>query len=186
MNLADIDFDASALVVARRLIGARLLIDGVGGTIVETEAYDERERASHAFNGPTARTQVLFGPSGRAYVYRSYGLHWCLNLVCRPTGHAAGVLIRAVEPTHGIDRMIERRGCEDVHRLCSGPGRVGQALGVDHALNGRRLDHAPFRLEAARDRVRTVRGTRVGITRAAELRWRFGLATSPFVSRPFR
>lgn len=185
MNSADIDFDASALTVARQLIGAVLLVDGVGGIVVETEAYDEREPASHAYTGPTRRTAVLFGPSGRAYVYLSYGIHWCLNIVCREPGHGAGVLIRALEPTQGIASMMQRRGVADLRRLCSGPGRLGQALAVSDALNGRRIDQTPFSLEATGVPARTVRGTRVGISKATERPWRFGLRGSPFVSRPF-
>jgi DNA-3-methyladenine glycosylase len=182
---ADIDFGASALSVARQLIGTLLLIDGVGGIIVETEAYDESEAASHGFTGPSLRNAPLFGPPGRAYVYRSYGIHWCLNFVCREVGHAAGVLIRALEPTTGVALMEQRRGNANLRLLCSGPGRLGQALGVSAALNGKRIDRAPFKLLAPVSKSTIVRGKRIGITKAAERAWRFGLNGSAFVSRPF-
>ena len=180
-----IEFDASAYVVARRLIGSLLLLNGVGGIVVETEAYDEREPASHAFIGPTRRNAPLFGPPGRAYVYLSHGLHWCLNVVCREQGHGAGVLIRALEPTHGIPLMMRRRGTADRRLLCSGPGRLGQALAVAGTLNGLRIDAPPFALTASTVAVRTVRGPRIGISKATERAWRFGLAGSQFVSRRF-
>jgi DNA-3-methyladenine glycosylase len=182
---AIIDFDASAPVVARKLIGALLLLNGVGGIVVETEAYDEREPASHAFAGPTRRNAVLFGPSGRAYVYLSHGIHWCLNIVCRGSGHGAGVLIRALEPTHGIPLMMKRRGSADLRLLCSGPGRLGQALAVDGTLNGRRVDVPPFAVIASTVALRTVRGPRIGISKATDRAWRFGLKGSAFVSRRF-
>lgn len=171
--------------VARALIGAVLLVDGVGGRIVETEAYDRTDPASHSYSGPTPRNEVMFGPPGRAYVYRSYGIHWCLNFVCREEGHGAGVLIRAVEPLQGLDVMRERRGLSDVRLLCSGPGRVGQALGITRDLNGCRLDRAPFQVFAADQTWPVAAGPRIGITKAMEVHWRFGLAGSRFVSRRF-
>lgn len=171
--------------MARALIGATLLIDGVGGRIVETEAYDRADPASHSFSGPTARNEAMFGPPGRAYVYRSYGIHWCLNFVCRERGHGAGVLIRALEPLHGIEVMRGRRGVTALRLLCSGPGRVGQALGITHELNGYRLDQPPFEVLAPPKDIAVVAGPRIGITKATEVHWRFGLAGSSYLSRRF-
>ena len=179
------DFMADSHEVARALIGAMLLVDGVGGRIVETEAYDRLDPASHSFSGPTARNQAMFGPPGRAYVYRSYGIHWCLNFVCREEGHGAGVLIRSLEPLLGLDVMRERRGLEDVRLLCSGPGRLGQALGIAPELNGRRLDQLPFQVTPAAEPLPVVEGPRIGISKAKEVHWRFGLQDSPFLSRRF-
>jgi len=179
------DFAADAPDVARALIGATLRVDGVGGRIVETEAYDREDPASHSFAGPTVRNQAMFGPPGRAYVYRSYGIHWCLNFVCREDGHGAGVLIRALEPLAGIAAMRERRGLEDLRLLCSGPGKLGQALAITRELNGLALDRAPFEVLAAPAGVRIVTGPRIGISRGLDKPWRFGLAGSPFVSRRF-
>jgi DNA-3-methyladenine glycosylase len=183
-----IDFGASSLVVAEALVGASVFVDGVGGTIVETEAYDEDDPASHSHAGPTARNAAMFGPPGRAYVYRSYGIHWCLNFVCAPAGHGAGVLIRALQPTAGIDRMRERRGVEPLRLLCSGPGRLCQALGVTHAHNGLRLDRTPFRVvPRAGEAVGVVHAdVRIGISKSRELPWRFVLAGSPYLSKPYR
>lgn len=180
------DFDADSQAVARRLIGATLLVDGVGGVIVETEAYDREDPASHSFSGPTPRNEAMFGPPGRAYVYRSYGIHWCLNFVCREDGHGAGVLIRALEPTAGIDLMRARRGLYDVRALCSGPGKLGQALAITRELNGCRLDQPPFRVLAAAQEMEVIAGPRIGISKAIDVQWRFGLAGSRFVSARFR
>ena len=180
------DFLGDSQTVARALIGATLLVDGVGGRIVETEAYDREDPASHSFSGPTPRNQAMFGPPGRAYVYRSYGIHWCLNFVCREEGHGAGVLIRALEPTAGIDRMQARRGLEDLRLIGSGPGKLGQALGITHDLNGCRLDRQPFEVLAPSQEVEVVTGPRIGISKAIDLPWRFGLAGSRFVSAKFR
>ena len=179
------DFAGPSEEVARSLIGAILLVNGVGGRIVETEAYDRTDPASHSFGGPTARNQSMFGPPGRAYVYRSYGIHWCLNFVCREEGHGAGVLIRAIEPLHGMDEMRQRRGVEDARRLCSGPGGEGEALGSTHDLTGQPLDQPPFEVLAAGQPLVIATGPRIGISKATELHWRFGLAGSPFLSRRF-
>jgi DNA-3-methyladenine glycosylase len=184
-QLRPADFAGNSDEVARALIGALLLVDGVGGRIVETEAYDREDPASHSYSGPTARNQAMFGPPGRAYVYRSYGIHWCLNFVCREDGHGAGVLIRAIEPLHGIETMQRRRGLDELKLLCAGPGRVGQALGIAHAMNGARLDRAPFQVLAPSEGAQIVAGPRIGISKAADVPWRFGLAGSPFLSRRF-
>jgi len=181
-----IDFFAASSEVARRLIGATLLVDGVGGRIVETEAYDREDPASHSFAGPTPRNAVMFGAPAHVYVYRSYGIHWCVNFVCREEGHGAAVLIRALEPTAGIDLMRKRRGLDDVRLLCAGPGRLCQALGVTREHNGMRLDAPPFQLLPAPAGVEIVSGPRIGISKAVDVQWRFGLAGSRFVSRPFR
>lgn len=181
-----VDFLAPSPELARWLIGSTLLLDGVGGRIVETEAYDREDPASHSFCGPTARNAVMFGPPGHAYVYRSYGLHWCLNLVCREAGHGAAVLIRAIEPLAGLDLMRERRGLDDVRLLCAGPGRVGQALGVTREHNGLAIAAPHFTLQPAGGPVQVICGARIGITKAVDQPWRFGLAGSRFLSRPFR
>lgn len=183
--LAGIDFSAPAELVAQQLIGVTVLVGGVGGRIVETEAYDREDPASHAFSGPTERNGAMFGAPAHAYVYRSYGIHWCLNFVCREPGHGAGVLIRALEPVAGLDAMRERRGVDDLRLLCSGPGKLCQALGVTRALNGTALDTPPFELVAPDGPVELVAGPRIGISKAMDVPWRFGLAGSPFVSRPF-
>ena len=184
---AAIDFAAAAPEVARRLIGVTLLVDGVGGTIVETEAYDQADPASHTFGGPTLRNAAMFGPPGCAYVYRSYGLHWCINTVCREAGHGAGVLLRALEPTHGIATMQARRGLQDVRLLCAGPGRLAQALGIDASFNARPLHLPPFALLEPDDAtgVDVVAGPRIGISRAVDVPWRFGLRGSRYLSRRF-
>lgn len=186
MGSTPINFMAASASVARQLIGATLLVDGVGGRIVETEAYDREDPASHSFAGPTARNAAMFGPPAHAYVYRSYGIHWCLNIVCREEGHGAGVLIRAIEPLAGLDRMRERRGLDDLRLLCAGPGRVGQALGITHAHNGLKMDAPPFELLPSSGRPRVISGPRIGISKAVAQPWRFGLEGSRFLSRPFR
>jgi DNA-3-methyladenine glycosylase len=179
-------FARSVHEVAPELIGATLLVDGVGGRIVEVEAYDQDDPASHGFRGRTARTASMFGPPGYAYVYRSYGVHWCLNLVCAEEGRAEAALVRALEPTQGLEAMRERRGVEAARALCSGPGKLCQALGITRAYDGLPLDEPPFELLAREDEPPLAVGTRVGITRAVEQPWRYGLAGSPFLSRPMR
>jgi DNA-3-methyladenine glycosylase len=179
-----IDFSASSLEVARELIGASVFVDGVGGVIVETEAYDQDDPASHSYSGHTARNAVMFGPPGRAYIYRSYGIHWCLNFVCGAPGRAEAVLIRALLPEHGLDAMRTRRGVEADRALCSGPGKLCQALAITREQDGLPLDEAPFELRPRRATPAIATGPRIGITRAAELPWRYGLAGSPFLSRP--
>jgi len=179
-------FDRSVHEVAPDLIGATLLVAGVGGVIVEVEAYHHTEPAAHSYRGRTARNAIMFGPAGYAYIYRSYGIHWCLNFVCESEGSASAVLIRALQPVAGLAAMRRRRGMSDVRLLCAGPGRLCEALAVTHAHNGRRLDRAPFALFARPAAVEIAAGPRIGITKAAELPWRYGLAGSPFLSRPFK
>jgi len=179
-------FARSVHDVAPALIGAALLVDGVGGRIVEVEAYDGEDPASHGFRGETARNRSMFGPPGHAYVYRSYGIHWCLNLVCDEPGRAEAVLVRALEPTHGLGRMIERRGTEDVRLLCSGPGRLCEALGITGEHDGLPLDRPPFRLEPAPASVDVVAGPRIGLSRATERPWRYAEAGSRYLSRALR
>jgi len=181
-----VNFLAPSPELAHWLIGATLLLDGVGGRIVETEAYDQQDPASHSFCGPTPRNAVMFGPPGHAYVYRSYGIHWCLNLVCRETGHGAAVLIRAIEPQAGLDIMRTRRGLDDARLLCAGPGRVGEALGVTREHNGLAISAPHFELLPASGPLQVLCGPRIGISKAADLPWRFGLAGSRFLSRPFQ
>jgi DNA-3-methyladenine glycosylase len=179
-------FARSVHEVAPALVGATLLVDGVGGRIVEVEAYDGEDPASHGFRGETPRNRSMFGPPGHAYVYRSYGIHWCLNLVCDEPGRAEAVLVRALEPTHGLDRMAERRGTGDPRMLCSGPGRLCEALGITGAHDGLALDRAPFRLEPAPAPVEVVAGPRIGITRAADRPWRYAESGSRYLSRALR
>ena len=169
--------------VAPALLGVTLLVDGVGGPIVEVEAYDGTDPASHGFRGRTPRNASMFGPPGHAYVYRSYGIHWCLNLVCEPEESPAAVLVRALEPVHGLERMHERRGLDDLRLLCAGPGRLCQALGVTGEHDGLRLDAPPFELVPGSGPVDAVAGPRIGISRAAELPWRYAVADSRYLSR---
>jgi DNA-3-methyladenine glycosylase len=176
-------FARSVHEVAPDLIGVTLLVDGVGGRIVEVEAYDEEDPASHGYGGRTARNEAMFGPPGHAYVYRSYGIHWCLNLACGDEGVPEAALIRALEPTAGIDEQRRRRGVEELRALCSGPGKLCQALGITRAHDGLALDAPPFRLEPRREVPEIATGPRIGITRATELSWRFMEGGSPFLSR---
>jgi DNA-3-methyladenine glycosylase len=172
--------------VARDIIGATFLCKGVGGRIVEVEAYHHTDPAAHSYNGRTPRNAVMFGPPGYVYVYRSYGIHWCVNFVCEGEGSASAVLIRAVEPTDGLATMRRRRALKDERLLCAGPGRVCEALGITGAHNGLPLDAPPFALTARQDDVPIATGPRIGITKAADLPWRYGLAGSRFLSKPFR
>ena len=183
--MSDLDFSRPVDEVARQLVGATLRVAGVGGLIVETEAYDGEDPASHSFSGPTPRNRAMFGPPGHAYVYRSYGIHWCFNLVCREAGHGAGVLIRALEPLWGLEVMRERRGGLADRLLCAGPGRLCQALAIDGSHDGLPLTEPPFLLEPAAAEVAVLAGPRIGISRARELPWRFGLAGSRYLSRGF-
>jgi DNA-3-methyladenine glycosylase len=178
-------FARSVHEVAPDLIGVTLLVDGVGGIIVEVEAYHHTDPAAHSFGGPTPRNAVMFGPPGFTYVYRSYGIHWCVNFVCEEAGSASAVLIRALEPMRGVGAMRRRRGLDDVRALCSGPGKLTNALGITHRYNGRALDAPPFALHARTGKVDVVTGLRIGITKAVELPWRYGLRDSKFLSKPF-
>lgn len=180
-----IDFGVSSPELARALIGVSFWVEGIGGRIVETEAYDVLDPASHSYGGRSVRNATMFGPPGRAYVYRSYGLHWCLNFVCREEGHGAGVLIRALEPTDGLDAMQARRGLLEPRLLCAGPGRVAQALGITGSHDGLPLDRAPFELKGPSVAQDVVVGVRIGISKAMDVPWRFGLKGSRFVSRRF-
>ncbi|MGC2811748.1 MAG: DNA-3-methyladenine glycosylase [Bradyrhizobium sp.] len=178
-------FDRSVHAVAPDLIGTTLLVDGVGGIIVEVEAYHHTDPAAHSFRGPTPRNRVMFGPPGFAYVYRSYGIHWCINFVCEQEGSASAVLIRALQPTHGIQAMRRRRRLRDQHALCSGPGKLTEALGITIAHSGLPLDRPPIALHARAGKLEIVAGVRIGITKAVELPWRYGLKESKFLSKPF-
>ncbi len=179
-------FDRSVHEVAPELIGATLLVDGVGGTIVEVEAYDHEDPAAHGYGGRTERNAAMFGPPGHAYVYRSYGIHWCVNFVCEAEGIAAAVLVRALQPAAGLEFMRRRRGITEERLLCSGPGRLCQALGITREQDRLPLDRPPFELLAAAGGVALVKGPRIGVTKAAERPWRYGLKGSKFLSRPFR
>ncbi|WP_407112210.1 DNA-3-methyladenine glycosylase [Bradyrhizobium sp. LMG 9283] len=178
-------FGRSVHEVAPDLIGATMLVDGVGGIIVEVEAYHHTDPAAHSYRGPTSRNQVMFGPPGFAYVYRSYGIHWCVNFVCEEEGSASAVLIRALEPTHGIATMRRRRHLQDAHALCSGPGKLTEALGITIAHNALPLDRPPIALHARTEDVEVAAGIRIGITKAVELPWRYGVRGSRFLSKPF-
>jgi DNA-3-methyladenine glycosylase len=176
-------FARSVHQVAPDLIGVTLLVDGVGGPIVEVEAYHPTDPASHAYRGRTPRNASMFGPPGHAYVYRSYGIHWCLNLVCEEVGTAAAVLLRALEPTHGVERMRERRHLDEPRLLAAGPGRLCEALGVTGEHDGRALDGPPFVLLPRAQQPEIATAPRIGITRAAEEPWRYVLKGSLYLSR---
>ncbi|MFA1621759.1 DNA-3-methyladenine glycosylase [Rhizobium mongolense] len=175
-------FERDAIAVARDLIGCHLLVNGAGGRITETEAYFPHDEASHSFRGPTRRNGAMFGPPGNVYIYRIYGMYWCLNFVCTP---GSAVLIRALEPQNGIAGMIERRGTDVLTRLCSGPGKLCQALDIDIAINDRLLERPPFAIFPSAP-VPIASGTRIGITKNAEVPWRFGIQGSRYLSKPFR
>jgi len=179
-------FARSVHEVAPDLIGATFLVDGIGGLIVEVEAYHHSDPAAHSFGGPTARNAVMFGAPGHAYVYRSYGIHWCVNFVCEAEGSASAVLIRALMPAKGLAAMRGRRGLKDERMLCAGPGRLCEALAITRAHNGMALDEPPFALFARTSPITIAAGPRIGISKAAELPWRYGWAGSRFLSRPFR
>jgi DNA-3-methyladenine glycosylase len=179
-------FGRSVHDVAPDLIGVTLLVEGVGGIIVEVEAYHHTEPAAHSHRGPTPRNMVMFGPPGFVYVYRSYGIHWCVNFVCEKDGSAAAVLIRALQPTHGIPMMRRRRGLHEERLLCSGPGKLCEALGISIAHNGLPIDAPPIAVYRRTSEVEVVAGVRIGITKAADLPWRYGLKGSKFLSKPFR
>lgn len=177
-------FAGSVHEVAPALVGVTLLVDGAGGPIVEVEAYDHEDPAAHGFRGKTARNASMFGPPGRAYVYRSYGLHWCLNFVCEGDGVASAVLIRALEPARGFEEMRARRGLDEPRLLCAGPGRLCQALGITREHDGLPLDEWPFELLEREAQPEIVAGPRIGITQAADRPWRYALAGSRYLSRP--
>jgi DNA-3-methyladenine glycosylase len=179
-------FDRSVHEVAPELIGATLLVDGVGGTIVEVEAYHQTDPAAHSYIGRTERNAVMFGPAGYSYVYRSYGIHWCLNFVCEEEGSASAILIRALEPAQGLALMRRRRGLYDERSLCSGPGKLCEALGVTIKHNGLALDRPPFELRAREATPEIATGPRIGITKAVDHPWRYGLKGSRFLSKAFR
>ena len=179
-------FARSVHEVAPDLIGVTFLCDGVGGVIVEAEAYDHEDPAAHGYRGKTARNASMFGPPGQTYVYRSYGIHWCVNFVCEDEGVAAAVLIRALEPTQGVETMRDRRGLTEERALCSGPGKLCQALAITREHDGLALDEPPFELREREGEADVVRGRRIGITKAAERPWRYTLAGSRYLSRGLR
>ena len=178
-------FARSVHEVAPDLIGATFLVNGVGGIIVEVEAYDQTDPAAHSFRGPTPRNMVMFGPPGYTYVYLSYGLNWCVNFVCQAAGSAAGVLTRAIEPTHGLAAMRRRRGVTEATALCSGPGKLCQALAIKKALSELPIDRPPIALHARNGKAEVITGVRVGLTKAVDLPWRYGLKGSKFLSKRF-
>jgi DNA-3-methyladenine glycosylase len=179
-------FARSVHAVAPDLIGAWFGFDGAGGRIVEVEAYHHTDPAAHSYGGRTERNAIMFGPPGFAYVYRSYGIHWCVNFVCEPKGSASALLIRAIEPLTGLAKMRRRRGTKDLRLLCAGPGRLCEALGITHAHIGLALDAPPFELRRPDAPAEVVVGPRIGLTKAVDQPWRYGLKGSRFLSKPFR
>jgi DNA-3-methyladenine glycosylase len=179
-------FNRSVHTVAPDLIGTTLMVNGAGGVIVEVEAYHHTDPAAHSYRGPTERNGIMFGPAGYVYVYRSYGIHWCVNFVCEAEGSASAVLIRALEPTMGLAAMRRRRRLPEVRDLCSGPGKLCEALGVTIKHNGLALDRAPFELRERSGTPDVVVGPRIGLTKAVEYPWRYGLRGSKFLSKPFK
>jgi DNA-3-methyladenine glycosylase len=179
-------FARSVHEVAPELVGATLLVNGVGGIITEIEAYHHTEPAAHSYRGPTPRNMVMFGPPGFLYVYRSYGIHWCMNFVCEKEGSASAILIRALEPTHGIAAMRRRRMLHEERSLCSGPGKLCSAMAVTDKHNGMALDAAPIVVHARTEVPEIATGIRIGITKAVELPWRYGIRESRFLSKPFQ
>jgi DNA-3-methyladenine glycosylase len=186
MTLGRDFFARSVHEVAPDLVGVTLLFDGVGGPIVEVEAYDHEDPAAHGYRGRTERNASMFGPPGHAYVYRSYGIHWCLNFVCEGEGVASAALIRALEPAHGVEEMRARRRLDDPRLLCAGPGRLCQALGITREHDGLPLDAPPFELLPREGEPPIAVGPRIGITQAADRPWRYGLGGSRYLSRPIR
>jgi DNA-3-methyladenine glycosylase len=179
-------FNRSVHEVAPELIGATLMVGEAGGLIVEVEAYHQTDPAAHSYRGRTERNAVMFGPPGHLYVYRSYGIHWCANLVCEAEGSASAVLLRALEPTRGLAAMAGRRGLDDPRLLCSGPGRLCEALGITRAHNGAALDRPPLAIFARENPPEIAVGPRIGITKAVDMPWRYGMKGSKFLSKPFR
>jgi DNA-3-methyladenine glycosylase len=182
-------FDRDVHDVGPQLVGCELLVDGVGGTIVEVECYDQSDPASHSFRGETPRTAAMFGAPGHLYVYRSYGIHWCMNIVCDAPGHASAVLIRAIEPTHGLDTMRTRRQVRRDRDLCAGPGRLTQALGITDAHYGMSVvadggRATAITVSAVAAAVEITSGPRIGISQATDRPYRHCLAGSAFLSRP--
>jgi DNA-3-methyladenine glycosylase len=175
-------FDRHVQDVARDLIGCRLYVAGAGGKIVETEAYGRNDEASHSYRGQTARNAAMFGRPGTSYLYRCYGIHWCFNIVCQP---GTAVLLRAIEPDSQLDGMFKRRGTPDLRLLCSGPAKICQALQLDGTLNGHCVSALPFEILPRQGDVKIVSGVRIGISRAQHIPWRYGLAQSRYLSRPF-
>lgn len=174
-------FVRDVVTVAADLLGAHLVVNGVGGIIVETEAYRQDDEASHSFRGQTAGNAAMFGAPGLVYVYRSYGLHWCFNIVCK---RGSAVLIRALQPTHRLETMIARRAVGEARKLCAGPGNLCKALAISGEMNGLSVLGDPFSLKLPSEKLISVSGTRIGINKAADRPWRFAVKGSSYLSRP--